>query len=377
VNIGTWVLRTLFLGFIREELRTRRKRDNNASFDSVLQLNLSSPTESNSSNGHRRSFSDPATASLSRGAVVASPKMVPAVIPVIPSIVRASPLVAPMISLQHVSKDMHHLPSIPQSPLPNMNSNDITPMPRHLRSQSTDSGQQTTLSLSTSPAKEGDYFSVRVRQPSGSSKTPDELSAVSNAATPSRQSSIHEPGHVQTPVTPGGFMGRLKSFGKTASKKIGGDAANTPALPGASATDSSAIGEVIHFSLTGETLLIYFIQQSPTPGAAKPKTPVQLVLSGPLSPPPSTECPTISPPREFPMILSEEASPNWVTIYRGHTSSTSRDLRSLEEAIPMWLMEFLLTNKSPPVAVNKISFVMLPWPSKDHDREPLPELLNT
>jgi WD repeat-containing protein 48 len=372
VNIGKWILRNLFLGFIREELRTRRRRDNNAS-DSVLQLNLSSPTESN--NGHRRSFSDPAAVALSRGTVVASPGMVPAITPVLPSTARASPLLAPMISLQHVTKDIHPMPSIPQSPLPNVNNNDITPMPRHLRSQSTDG--QTTLPLNTSLTKEGDYFSVRVRQPSGPSKTPDELSAMGTAVTPSRQSSIHEPGLVQTPVTPGGFMGRLKNFGKTASKKIGGDIVNAPSLPGASATDSPAIGEVIFSSCpAGENLLISYIQLSSATGVVKPKTPAQILLSGPLSPPPSMECPTISPPRDFPMIISEEASPHWVTIYRGTASGASRDLRSLEEAIPMWLLEFLLTNKSPLVAVTKISFVMLPWPSKE-DGGTLPELLNT
>jgi WD repeat-containing protein 48 len=119
------------------------------------------------------------------------------------------------------------------------------------------------------------------------------------------------------------------------------------------------------------------IQQSSTPGPVKRKTPTEVLLSGTLSPPPSTECPTISPPQNFSLIISEEALPNWTPIYRGTTSSTSQDVHILEEAMPMWLIEFLLTNKFPPVAVNKISFVMLPWPNKDQDGEKLPELLNT
>jgi len=43
----------------------------------------------------------------------------------------------------------------------------------------------------------------------------------------------------------------------------------------------------------------------------------------------------------------------------------------------MWLLEYLLTSKAPPIPVNKLSFVLLPWPNKDPDQEPLPELLNT
>lgn len=50
------------------------------------------------------------------------------------------------------------------------------------------------------------------------------------------------------------------------------------------------------------------------------------------------------------------------------------DLRALEDTMPLWLLEYLLTNKVPAVPVQKISFVLLPWPD---DEETLPELLNT
>ena len=45
--------------------------------------------------------------------------------------------------------------------------------------------------------------------------------------------------------------------------------------------------------------------------------------------------------------------------------------------MPFWLLEYLLANKIPPVPTVKISFVLLPWKSKDSNEEPLPELLNT
>lgn len=32
----------------------------------------------------------------------------------------------------------------------------------------------------------------------------------------------------------------------------------------------------------------------------------------------------------------------------------------LEELLPPWLLEFLLTNKAPPVPLTKVSFAMLP-----------------
>ena len=42
----------------------------------------------------------------------------------------------------------------------------------------------------------------------------------------------------------------------------------------------------------------------------------------------------------------------------------------------MWLLEYFLLNKTPPILVVKLGFVLLPWPNKDPDGEQLPELLN-
>lgn len=58
-------------------------------------------------------------------------------------------------------------------------------------------------------------------------------------------------------------------------------------------------------------------------------------------------------------------------------SSTGLDARVLEEVMPFWLLEYLLINKIPPIPTVKISFVLLPYKSKDPNEEPLPELLNT
>jgi WD repeat-containing protein 48 len=53
------------------------------------------------------------------------------------------------------------------------------------------------------------------------------------------------------------------------------------------------------------------------------------------------------------------------------------DSRILEEVMPFWLLEYLLANKIPPIPTVKVSFVLLPYRSKDPSEEQLPELLNT
>ena len=74
------------------------------------------------------------------------------------------------------------------------------------------------------------------------------------------------------------------------------------------------------------------------------------------------------------MTISED----FRTLYRGSVNNTGHDVHLLEEAMPLWLMEYLLLNKIPGNGVQpvKVSFILLPWPSKDGEGEQLPELLN-
>lgn len=74
------------------------------------------------------------------------------------------------------------------------------------------------------------------------------------------------------------------------------------------------------------------------------------------------------------LVIAEEAYPGWNSVYRGSVASTWTDVTKLEDAMPLWLLEYLLTNKVPAVPVSKVGFVLLPWMG---DGEPLPELLNT
>ena len=107
-----------------------------------------------------------------------------------------------------------------------------------------------------------------------------------------------------------------------------------------------------------------------------PKTPLQALFSSPLNPPSSSEAPTVAMPPGTSILITEECPSGWSTLYRGQVSSTGADVRTLEEVMPFWLLEYLLVNKIPVVPTVKVSFVLLPYRGKDPDEEQLPELLN-
>ena len=61
------------------------------------------------------------------------------------------------------------------------------------------------------------------------------------------------------------------------------------------------------------------------------------------------------PPQNVSIIVSEEISPGWSMIYRGTVTTTGHDTSTLEEISPMWLLEYLLLNKIPPIPVVKLA----------------------
>ena len=80
-----------------------------------------------------------------------------------------------------------------------------------------------------------------------------------------------------------------------------------------------------------------------------PKTPLQTLFAAPLNPPSSSEAPSIAIPAHTSILISEECPSGWTTLYRGQVASTGQDARALEEAMPFWLLEYLLVNKIPPI----------------------------
>lgn len=104
-------------------------------------------------------------------------------------------------------------------------------------------------------------------------------------------------------------------------------------------------------------------------------TPLQLLQAN-ISIPPSSEAPHLNLSHNTVIYISEETSFGWTTTYRGTVGTTGLDIQALEETMPMWLLEYLLVNRVPPVSVAKVGFVLLPYPAR-HGEEQLPDLLNT
>ncbi|KAI0094173.1 hypothetical protein BDY19DRAFT_6668 [Irpex rosettiformis] len=353
INVGKWMLRNLFIHFVRDQHRTGTKRNRDStSTDGHGQRTHRTNTphhidipSTSPERTHARSPSDGSKrrSQTSKSAtVISSASMVPAVAPAVtPPAVRSSPLLTPMIPLAASSVRDSVLAPIPQSPV----SADATPVPR--RPNTAESGSNGN--------RTSDYFSLRTRRPSVSASSPAGPSSpddFSGWSTPKPG----DPAILQTPTTPGGLMGRLKAFGK-------GTKRHASEGPG-----------VVHGSQETETGISINDDAIPMP-----KTPLQILLSGPLNPPISNEAPTLSLPPQMPLLISEESpsGSGWMILYRGQVSSTGQDARLLEEVMPFWLLEYLLVNKIPAVPTVKISFVLLPWKNKDTNDEPLPELLNT
>ena len=207
MNIGKWVLRNLFIGFVREE--QRRHLQDGAPLPSPS-LN---PVHDHDVHDSNRSPSSLEPLAVGGGTVVSAPNMIPAVMPVVSPQTRSSPLLTPLIPLHpNQWRDaVSTLPSIPQSPMPiqDVTSTPVSIVPQRARSGTVDSAS--ALASSPNIAKD-DYFSTRTRHPSiQGGSNPIASDDFSGWSGPGKQ----EP---QTPSTPSGIMGRLKNFGKIAKR---------------------------------------------------------------------------------------------------------------------------------------------------------------
>lgn len=209
VSIAKWLLRNLFLGFVREQQRIlspRRSKDSGGPQDHIpshrgphrgvapthIDINRSVSRKRSSSDTSRKSHSFSTT-------VLSSPSMIPAVPPLVTGAKGASPLLTPMIPLHAVLKDPT-LPTILQSPQIHCVPNDVTPMP--LKSQHTPAPG--------TPKEGSDYFSHRFRSGSISATTPGD-----DSKTPSQDMISGGSGS--------GLMGRLRNLGKGSSRKTPSD----------------------------------------------------------------------------------------------------------------------------------------------------------
>lgn len=229
MNIAKWLLRNLFLGFVREQQKTlspRRSRDSGSlqeqipTYRGVHRGVAPAHIDINGSTSRRRSSSDTSRKShLTSTMVISSPSMVPAVPPLLMKIDGSSPLLAPMIPLYGVPRDSA-LPTIPQSPYAHPSSSDTTPIP---------SKSQHTPAPGT-PKEGSDYFSHRLRSVSISATTPGD-----DLKTPSQDAIAGGPGS--------GLMGRLRNLGKGSSRRVPNDILGTSAsnISGSESTRETSV----------------------------------------------------------------------------------------------------------------------------------------
>ncbi|KAI6150734.1 hypothetical protein BKA82DRAFT_122050 [Pisolithus tinctorius] len=361
INIGKWVLRNLFLGFIREEQRIRRRREGSVSDSNLItHTNLHrdlAPThmdihhDASSSTG-RRSTSEVSSRSSTRTAistvVFTSPHATPAILPSVPAATKVLPLLPPMIPLATSNTGQSQVP-ITRT---HASSNDRTPMP--IRTHGLDAPPPYTAS------HDSDYFTFRSQQPSAANVAVagGELPGSNDPSSPTKVGADSPTS--ATPGTPstGGFMGLFKNFGKAPGRRSVAEA--TPGSPVAGGAGS--MKDVPTLPEEHETKMT--------------RTPAQILLSNPISPPSSSEAPTLALPPSITVMICDEYYPGWRTIYRSSVSNMS-DTYVLEEALPLWLLEYLLMNRAPPPPNIKLSFVLLPWPNPEPGGVQLPELLNT
>jgi WD repeat-containing protein 48 len=273
--------------------------------------------------------------------------------------------------------------SLPLSGSPNaLSSNEAT-----LQHQQQLSPQLPTLhpraqsDLTTTSGTQGqDYFGPRAVSSGGSSgllapTTPDDPSGGSGTGQGGGHSAMSTPG--------GGLMGKLRGLGRTTKRVQGESAPGTPGLPSQVRTPAATATAVASPAAGVPSAQTPAARQAPPqepPPPVKTRTAAVAVLAtGPLSPPSAADGPALPITPDIPLLVAEERAHGWAIVYRGTVASagSADDVETLEDAMPIWLLEYLLLGRTPQVAVLKIGFVLLPMQSGQPGEEVLPELVNT
>ncbi|KAF8635329.1 hypothetical protein AX15_000450 [Amanita polypyramis BW_CC] len=441
LNLGRWVLRNLFLGFIKEEQRMRKELQGGQhtpsptdstgkAHEGILLYRTTNVNASPARTHHRvdssrrRGSSSPEVLrkfqrsssghpTFCSGLVVSAPDMILALPPStsFPLDTHPVPLSTPLIPIQTENltssrlgdpTSARHPSPLSSSPIRTRNragtldgstyngSRSYSGMPRAKTFAAPATGG---VPLTITPA---DYFAslTRLSQHRTPQRTSDVINgaSASASATPTDESAgwsgpLSGKTHTSDalrPLTPTGLMGRLKNFGGKIHRRPLSEAGNV--VTPLSAIQTGALSTTTTTTTTptsptrSSTKMTHDSRRISSDMASKdPENAlIQQILSGPLSPPSSSDTPTLPFPSQTLLLISEEASPNPRTIYRGTAGTTHYDVRSLEETMPAWLLIYLLQNKMPTAPqVSKVSFVLLPWVSGDPEVGTLPELLNT
>ncbi|KZT41061.1 WD40 repeat-like protein [Sistotremastrum suecicum HHB10207 ss-3] len=343
LNIGKWVLTNLFSNFIREELKLSRLRSG-AGGSEIISRTSTSRSLSGRIGDQNHLYSlhmTPGLQSPAISSVITTPSMTPAVLPESPSLLRRDNVLSP----------------IPQSPGPIPPPTDglLTPRPTAPRINTSDTihtltaqaGGTNTATNTPHPNHHhvADYFSHKGGKKAPlSPTTPDDFSGWGGAApSTGAKEAAAAVAAKEVPSTPTGFMGRLKVPWKTKGQK-------TPGVDTAGAAAASG----------GNTTLDEIDEKSDV-AEEKKISPEQKIILGSLSPPTQHDAPPLAMPPNAVIVISDESSSGTTSFYRGLVSSTGDDAQLLEEVMPLWLLECLLLNKTPPPPVVKLGFVLLPW----------------
>jgi WD repeat-containing protein 48 len=173
-------------------------------------------------------------------------------------------------------------------------------------------------------------------------------------------------------------MGKLRGLGRATKRTPSESAPGTPVPQPRTLGTAAATPAVPSAAASTPTQKQQQQQQEATP--KKPRTTAQAVLAGgPLIPPSTADAPALSLASDIPLLIAEERAHGWAIVYRGTVASagTIDDVETLEDAMPVWLLDYLLLGRSPQVGVVKIGFLLLPLQSRVPGDEVLPELVNT
>lgn len=366
MNIGKWILGNLFTPFVQLQIQTispGRAMSPTTTTSGTISLASPSPGRAyRSSNlGYEvpqrvRSISEVTTSqpTPSIGAALATGPLTPAILPDLSH----NGVIRSFAEDQTRALDGPLTP-IPQSPFPSPSTNAGSPTPKGLP------GQYQTFD-------DGDYFSARNQ---GNEKE-KEKGESGEGALASQGVNLSATSSSPAPLTSGsgsgGFIGRLRAFGKTSG-------INAHLKKSTSETNEQE----------GPTLGSPTGDQEKT-SEVKPPSPTALsiLLSRPLNRPPPSDVPPLSLSPLTNVILSEackEAASGWTSIYQGlyGMQTSEEDMISLEREVPEWLLEFLLANTVNGIVggggvghSQKFSFLVVPWKgAKEEDQQSLPDLL--
>ncbi len=91
---------------------------------------------------------------------------------------------------------------------------------------------------------------------------------------------------------------------------------------------------------------------------------LDVVRVHPFHPPPPWEAPPLDFPPTTSLLIAEESKDAgaWVVTYRSQVASVERDMESLENNSPLWLLDYLFTSRTKQKDPVKLTFILEPVP---------------